>query len=290
MVLGKRKAGSQGGREFTAPELARHLIESMHRLEVWGKLKELEFYIHLSPHTDLNRAERDAVADCLECKFAEGTFDQLQRDFMSKLTQLEKVVRGRYDHINDFLRPWSAPSKTEMTNHALRNLDATNVSCLKDLLILDHAHLLNKVRDDIIHAMTKKVPTTFEDTRSVTLDIQEFVSHLYPWQRQILFLHLLTSKNKPHPAEIAWAQDALISPGIAQLVHGMMHERQSPQDSSALKKMGSSIDLVIHEAIYQQAGLMAATLRADAAMLDKNEMDTLISQIREAQDIIRGQS
>ncbi|KAK6062539.1 hypothetical protein SCUP515_13265 [Seiridium cupressi] len=303
MVLGKRKADSQGGREFTAPELARHLIESMHRLEVWGKLKELEFYIHLSPHTDLNRAERDAVADCLECKFAEGTFDQLQRDFMSKLTQLEKVVRGRYDHINDFLRPWSAPSKTEMTNHALRSLDATNVSCLKDLLILGHAHRINKVRDDIIHAMTKKVPMTFEDTRNVTLDIQEFVSHLYPWQRQILFLHLLTSKNKPHPAEIAWAQphsalrkllnsqqDALISPGIAQLVHGMMHERQSPQESSALKNMGSSIDLVIHQATYQQAGLMAATLRADAAMLDKNEMDALISQIREAQDIIKGQS
>lgn len=93
-----------------------------------------------------------------------------------------------------------------MTNYALKNMDAGNMKCMKDMLILEHAHRLNKVINNIISALGDQSQLGFEDARSVTLDIQEFVSYLYPWQRQILYLHLLISKNKSHPAEIAWAQ------------------------------------------------------------------------------------
>lgn len=93
-----------------------------------------------------------------------------------------------------------------MTNYALKNLEAANVKSLKDMLILEHAHRVNKVIDSITDAFKRQDTLTFEDARNVTLDIQEFVSYLFPWQRQILYLHLLTAKNKPHPAEVAWAQ------------------------------------------------------------------------------------
>ncbi|KAH8197695.1 hypothetical protein TruAng_008154 [Truncatella angustata] len=289
MVLGKRKSGLQGGRDTTGSERARGIIESLHRIEVWDRLKELEFYIHLSSHTDLNREERDAIADCLECKFAQGDFDGLQRDFMAKLTHLERVVRGRYDHIVDFLRPTRAPSLIETTNYALRSLDATNVKCLNDLLIYHNPARVIRVRDSIVSAFKKDKTLTFEQIRNATLDIQEFVSYLFPWRRQLLYLHLLTSKHKPHPAEVAWTQDALMSPGIAQAVRDRMNDRRSTNTSPALQKLGTTINLIIHQVTYRQPGLMAASLRADAAELDKQEMDLLIGQIREAQELMRGQ-
>ncbi|KAI1839669.1 hypothetical protein JX266_014120 [Neoarthrinium moseri] len=285
-MAGKRKAGEQGGRYVTAPEFARRLIESMHKMEVWGKLKELEFYIHLSPSTDLNRDERDAIADCLECKFAKGDFDTLQRDFQTKLTALERVTRGRYEHVIAFLRPLGSPSKTEMTNYALRTLDSSNVDCLKDLLVKERNIRINSVADSIIDALKKPGSLTFEASRDVTLDIQEFVTYLFPWQRQILHLHLLTSEDKPHPAEVAWTQDALMSPGIAQVVHEMMTERRDVK-SPEMQQLSMTIETIIAQTTFPQPGFMAAKLRSEAGDLCKQEMDGLIGKIRDAQDFIR---
>lgn len=54
------------------------------------------------------------------------------------------------------------------------------------------------------------------------------------------------------------------------------------------RKFGTTIDLVIHQIAYRQPGIFTADLRADAAELDKGEMDTLIGQIREVQEPVQG--
>jgi hypothetical protein len=209
-MFGKRRATWQGGRQISAPEFAQRIIKSMHPLEVWSKLKELEFYVHLSRHQDLSRKERDALADCLSCKFAAGSFDTLQRDFKEKLTTLERTVEGRYENVLTFLRPTGAPSKAEVTSYALLHLEPSNVDCLKDLLIRPLARRAHELANNIIDFVKREDSLSFEDTRAVTLDIQEFVCYLYPWQRQLLHLHILTSRHKPHPAEVNWAQVRLL--------------------------------------------------------------------------------
>lgn len=76
-----------------------------------------------------------------------------------------------------------------------------------------------------------------------------------------------------------------MSPSIAAHVLDAMTTRQSTGESSALQKLTITINLVVQQKTYQQAGLIAARLREEAAELDKGEMDNLVVQIREAQEL-----
>lgn len=80
-----------------------------------------------------------------------------------------------------------------------------------------------------------------------------------------------------------------MSSGIAEFVSGMIHRQPNMHATPEWRKIGTSIDLVVGQATYHQPGWLAATLRGDAAELDKAEMDVLIGHIREAQESMKSQ-
>lgn len=64
-----------------------------------------------------------------------------------------------------------------------------------------------------------------------------------------------------------------------------MNYTENTNDSLAVQRVQSTVDPFIDETTYQQAGLMAVSLRVDVAELNRRkEMDILIGQIRDAQE------
>jgi hypothetical protein len=279
----KRKAEDQGGRTTSRSEFIRQMFEGLHRIQVWAKLKELEFYIDRPTFTNLYPEQRQAVQAVLECKLAKGDFDFLHRDFLEKLTQLEHAVYPRYESVINFLRP-DAPSRSTLTSLALQYLDAENVWCLGELRVPEHITHIRKLRDSIMEIL-RKPNLHYKEVREVSCEIEEFVYYLYPSQRETLYLHLLAISCKPHPAQVAWVQHHIMMPDVAIHILPLLEACHKP--SHALKELAKAIGPISLQVTSAEPGSTAAKLRAEAAELSFAEMEFLTRLVQDAKEHAR---